>query len=396
METEKFYELIQEAITTIGDDAIPIIENHLHIHFENGKCCCPFHEEKTPSFVWNKKKCYAKCFGCFKTYGILNVLVEQKKTYKEALNELFRMAHIEVNTYGYKPFQNDKTDWFAEYKYPHPEHEPTENGVIKYLGLRGISKETVEYAEVKEDVRGNVAFEHRDLDNKLLAVKYRAGHKLKQGEAKNWWQKGAGTVPILYNIKKLNYLEPLTVVEGHVDCLSVIEAGYTNVCSIPDGATSTSWLEFNYDFLQNFKTIILYFDNDKAGQEGLEKVIPRIGEYRCKIVKPTPEDEEMVENYYEQFGRKGIRKTDANNILLACGKQRLIELINRAEEIPAKNLKYLMDCEISDVKDMKKVSTGLKGMDDILFGNLMSCFTIYTGKPGSGLQKLCHLTQKCV
>ena len=53
----------------------------------------------------------------------------------------------------------------------------------------------------------------------------------------------------------------------------------------------------------------------------------------------------MVEDYYAQFGREGIRKTDANNILLACGKQRVIELINRAEEIPAKNLKYLMDCE---------------------------------------------------
>ena len=39
METEKFYELIQEAITTIGDDAIPIIENHLHIHFENTIFC---------------------------------------------------------------------------------------------------------------------------------------------------------------------------------------------------------------------------------------------------------------------------------------------------------------------------------------------------------------------
>ena len=194
------------------------------------------------------------------------------------------MAHMEINTYGYKPFDGGRTDWFADYKYPHPEHEPTEDGVIKYLGLRGISKETIKYADVKEDVYGNVAFEHRDLDDKLLAVKYRAGHKLKHGEAKNWWQKNASTVPILYNVKKLDYLEPLVITEGHTDCLSVIEAGYTNVCSIPDGSTSLSWLEFNYDFLQNFQTIILWYDNDKAGQDGLSKVIPRIGEYRCKIV----------------------------------------------------------------------------------------------------------------
>ena len=31
-------------------------------------------------------------------------------------------------------------------------------------------------------------------------------------------------------------------------------------------------------------------DNDKAGQDGLSKVIPRIGEYRCKIVKTTSEE----------------------------------------------------------------------------------------------------------
>ena len=713
IENDEFVDKVYEAVKTIGDDAIPLIEEHLNIHFKDGKCCCPFHQENTPSFVWNPKTKTCRCFGCGKHYNIVNVLVDKTGSHKEALNELFRMAHMEVNTYGYKPFDGGRTDWFTDYKYPHPEHEPTEEYSIKYLNMRGISKQTIDYAEVKEDSHGNIAFEYRDLDNKLLCVKYRASHKLHKGEAKMWFQKDASTVPILYNVKKLDYLEPLVITEGecfppdaeiltpngwvrldeynnqqvmqynadgsgsfvtpmayikhpysgelyevdkggnyytcttpnhnmvyinkkgipvkrkisdmpntiqgyiprtltycgdgirlsddeirlqvafsadgcfnkskryvtnnihrirfnftkerkyirlkqilnnlnieytdtynpnrvnpyyigfedtkHIltkefniswlhmmsleqkqlfinelqywdgyndgsrinysssnqhnidfiqmlshttgyfatiqrttcknkammnnpsldptkyctvriykhkhystwqkankyiakipyngmvycvqvpsgmllvrqhervtiigncDALSVIESGYTNVCSVPNGAGSLNWVEFNYDFLQNFNTIILYFDNDPAGQEGLDKIIPRLGEYRCKIVKPTSEDEQMVEDYYTQFGREGIRKTDANNILLACGKQRVIELINRAEEIPAKNLKYLMDCEISDVKDMEKVSTGLKGMDDILFGNLMACFTIYTGKPGSGKSSLCNL-----
>lgn len=390
-DNEEFIDKIQEAIQSIGDNAVPIIEKHLNIHFQENKCCCPFHQEDTPSFVWNPKGCYARCFGCGRNYGILNVLVEQKGSYKEALNELFRMAHMEINTYGYKPFDGERTDWFENYKYPHPEYEPTEEHVIKYLGLRGISKETIEYAGVKEDRQGNIAFEYRDLDDKLLCVKYRPSRKIKHGESKMWFQKDSSTVPILYNIKKLDYTQPLLCVEGEVDNLSVIEAGYTNVCSVPNGAGSTNWLEFCYDYLQNFKTIILWWDNDKAGQEGLAKVIPRIGEYRCKVVKPTSEDEQMVEDYYEQYGVQGIRKTDANNILLACGKQRIIELINRAEEIPAKNLKYLMDCEIDDIKDIEKTSTGLKGLDDILFGNLMGCMTIVTGLAGSGKSSLCNL-----
>lgn len=351
--------------------------------------CC---ETSTQSFALDGFILTHNCFGCNKTYNIVNVLVDKTGSHKEALNELFRMAHMEVNTYGYKPFDGGRTDWFANYKYPHPEHEPTEEHSIKYLNMRGISKQTIDYAEVTEDSHGNIAFEYHDLDNKLLCVKYRASHKLHKGEAKMWFQKDASTVPILYNVKKLDYLEPLVINEGEIDTLSVIESGYTNACSVPNGAGSLNWVEFNYDYLQNFQTLILWFDNDAAGQEGLNKIIPRLGEYRCKIVKPTPEDEQMVEDYYAQFGREGIRKTDANNILLACGKQRVIELINRAEEIPAKNLKYLMDCEITDIKDVEKVSTGLKGMDDILFGNLMSCFTIYTGRAGSGKSSLCNLT----
>ena len=207
-----------------------------------------------------------------------------------------------------------------------------------------------------------------------------------------WFQKDASTVPILWNVKKLDFTKPLVISEGEGDTLSIIEAGYTNVCSVPNGAGSINWIEFNYDFLQNFDKYVLYFDNDTAGQEGLNKVISRLGEYKCKIVKPTVEDENKVEEYYSSHGREGIRKTDANNILLACGKERVIDLINRAEEVPVKNLKYLMDCENQDLKDIEKTSTGLDGLDKILYGNLKGCLTIYTGLAGSGKSSLCNLT----
>lgn len=525
-----FIDIVHEAVRAIGNDAIPIIEKHLNIHFENNKCCCPFHNEDTPSFVWNPKTSTAKCFGCNKNYSILNVLTDQKGSYKEALNELFRIAHMDVNTYGYKPFNNTEyTDWFKDYIYPKPELEPTDK-VVDYLAKRGISKDTIDYAEIKEDKNGNIAFEYRDLDNELLCVKYRPTHAIKKGEPKMWFQKDVSSVPLLWNVKKLDYTQPLVITEGecfpsdvelltlhgwvsikdYIDCndhrdiatynkdgriifetplalikkpykgdmieydsngyhslttfnhnlvyidkknkihkckaskllmqenakvlvdfgyglettqipdsylihhdwegivycvtvssgmllvrykgsihitgncdaLATIEAGYTNVASIPNGAGSLNWIEFNYDYLQNFERIILYFDNDRAGKEGLEKVIPRLGEYRCKIVKPTSEDEQMVTDYYEQFGVKGICKTDANNILLACGKQRLLELIDRAEEIPTKNLKYLMDCENQNINDIEKTSTGLKAVDDMFFGNLKGCLTIYTGLAG--------------
>lgn len=392
IEERDLVDRIQEAKDIIGDNAIPIIAEHLGITVEDGRASCPFHQDDTPSFIWNPKLKYFKCFSCSRVYSILDYFVDTTGSTKEAINELFKMAHMEYDTYSYKPFEGDRIDWFKDYKYPHPEKEPTEDNVIKYLGYRGISKNTIEYAGVKEDEYGNIAFEHKDLDGKILCTKYHLSHKPKDKELKFWWQKNTGHVPILYNVMKLDYTKPIVITEGHFDCLSVVESGYTNVCSIPDGANNVQWIEFNFDFLENFNNIILWFDNDAAGEEGLRKTVQRLGEYKCKIVKPKVDDEDKVETYYSSHGRDGIRKTDANNILLACGKERVIDLINRAEEVPVKNLKYLMDCEVLDLKDVEKFTTGLKSLDDILYGSLMSTLTIYTGRPGSGKSSLCNLT----
>ena len=176
---------------------------------------------------------------------------------------------------------------------------------------------------------------------------------------------------------------------GNCDTLAIVEAGYNNVVSIPHGSADTSWIQFNYDFLENFNEIILWFDNDSAGINGLNNTIKRLGEYRCKIITPEQSDEDSVEKYYQQFNNEiHIRKTDANNILLACGKERIIQLINTAEDIPIKNITYLMDAKSQSIEDMEKFPTGIKGIDDMIYGNIFPCFTVYSGLAGSGKSSL--------
>ena len=52
----------------------------------NYQACCPFHNEKTPSFVVSPSKGVYKCFGCGKGGNAVTFLMEHENmTYPEAL-----------------------------------------------------------------------------------------------------------------------------------------------------------------------------------------------------------------------------------------------------------------------------------------------------------------------
>ena len=61
------------------------------------KACCPFHNEKTPSFVVSPSKGIFKCFGCGKSGTAVGFVMEHESmNYTEALKYLARKYHIEV------------------------------------------------------------------------------------------------------------------------------------------------------------------------------------------------------------------------------------------------------------------------------------------------------------
>ena len=61
------------------------------------KACCPFHNEKTPSFSVSVSKGLYKCFGCGKSGNAVTFLMDHENmTYLEALKYLANKYHIEV------------------------------------------------------------------------------------------------------------------------------------------------------------------------------------------------------------------------------------------------------------------------------------------------------------
>lgn len=59
--------------------------------------CCPFHNEKTPSFIVSPSKGIFKCFGCGKSGNAVGFVMEHEQmTYPEALKYIARKYGIEV------------------------------------------------------------------------------------------------------------------------------------------------------------------------------------------------------------------------------------------------------------------------------------------------------------
>jgi DNA primase len=79
----------------------------------NLKCCCPFHNEKTPSFNVNAEGQYFKCFGCGKSGDIFTfVMLHERVEFPEALKILADRAGIIVQTDPKALEQYKKeTDW---------------------------------------------------------------------------------------------------------------------------------------------------------------------------------------------------------------------------------------------------------------------------------------------
>ena len=97
--------------------------------------------------------------------------------------------------------------------------------------------------------------------------------------------------------------DTLIIVEGELDALSLREAGFHNVLSVPDGAparvkdkpvppaaadTKFSYVHRCWPMLERAKKVIIATDNDAAGFALAEELARRIGREKCWTVKwPT-------------------------------------------------------------------------------------------------------------
>jgi twinkle protein len=353
---------------------------------QNHRSLCAFHVEDTPSFIYNSKAYNVHCFGCGRTVDLIDAYMHTGLTYLQSVQKMFELARVQYafGEMGVKTKQ--------QYYYPKPVYAENNDRVYEYLAKRAISQKTAEYLNLMQDTHGDILIQYYDLNDVLTMVKCRKSQPVPHGELKCWYLTDAdhckdkrdakpyGTTPILYNMNKVNYDNPLLITSGELDCAAAIEAGYLNTVSIPMGDQNTHWVKECFDFLEKFNTIIIVPDNDESGMKYCKDIIPRIGSWKCKVA--------VVPDVYEDVEGKKHRVKDINDCLYYFGKEKVIEVILNAKDTPVPSVKNLSEVKRRSFNERDGILTGIEVIDKELLKIPYGTLTILSGMPGAGKSSL--------
>jgi twinkle protein len=380
-------EKIAEAKKKLGDEAARIIARDLNIQEfddKNLKGLCVFHEESTPSFIWDGKPddYYFKCFGCGRVYSIIDHFMSfNHLTYIEAVQKLFELTDTNYR-FGERGLKEKR-----DYRYPEYKLASNRNEVNNYFARRKISKETLDYCDVQQDINGLIIWNFYNENDVLVTVKCRHTRKPVKGENKEWYLPNYDNTPILYNMNKVDPSKPLVLTEGQIDCLSVIESGYKNVVSIPGGTENMKWVEECFDWLNTFDSLIVWFDNDKPGIDARREACARLGVYKTKFVD-LPLQLKKDDGTY-------VKTKDANEVLFQFGKEKILDFINNAQEVPVVGISDLAEIEEFDIESTPGIYSGLSAIDNVIYKFILGSVVVVTGQRGAGKSTLINQSFVC-
>lgn len=383
------HDKVIEAKETLGDRNATLMAEMLQLEDydeNNMKALCCFHHEDTPSLIYNPKNYTFHCFGCQKTVDIIDVYMQtQHLTYIEAVQKLFEEAGIHYS-FGEAGVR-------TRHQYIYPQEVSKDNDmtqVYEYMASRGISKETVDYLDIRSDGEGNMVHNYYDTNDVLTNVKYRPARKVRKGTNKCWAQKGADTTPLLFNMNRINTGEPLVISEGEEDSAALIESGIHNAVSVPFGAGNFTWIQENWDWLEQFDNIIICSDNDEPGIKMQKECVYRLGSWRTKVV-------DIPQTVTSQFTGRKVAVKDINEVLYYCGKEAVVNLIANAKDTPVPSLIDFADIKEIDLSDIEGITVGINDIDKEIMRLFYSSLTILSGTPGSGKTSfLCQLAAQSI
>ena len=344
----------------------------------NFSCLNPAHEDKHPSMSFDSRRNRCHCFSCGVDYDIFDVVaIDTGLSGKELFNHVYSLYNISVD------YENSKNQTSSK-SIPQPEsktkidinkksqNENRENlteffekchaAVEKtdYWKKRGLSKATVDaYNLGYWEEKRRFVIPTGDFSYNARAT-WEADKKERYLKPKGQFE--------LFNLKAIPLAEqPVFVVEGEFDALSIIEAG-----GIAVALGSSSNLRF-IEFLKSNRPkypLIMALDNDEAGRAGEAKLSEELTKIQIDFVDADitfgfkDANEALVEDR-ETFVQSVLNAK--NNVLNLLEEKRQKEAKVYYQTSAVNGLsEFIADIERRHNKDC--VSTGFENLDEILDG----------------------------
>ena len=153
---------------------------------------------------------------------------------------------------------------------------------LEWLQGRGLTPETIEAFKVVEQVRGDATY--------VIFPYFSESGEYLNGKARNIDNKRdmrqeAGAMPCLFGWHLIDpKLRTVAIAEGEIDAMTLHQNGIPAL-SVNAGAGNHQWIENDWERLERFSEILVFFDCDEAGEKGAREVINRLGPERCKRVR---------------------------------------------------------------------------------------------------------------
>ena len=314
----------------------------------NYQACCPFHNEKTPSFVVSPSKGVYKCFGCGKGGNAVTFLMEHENiTYPEALKMVAKRYGIEVREKELSEEEIRRNDdresmfvlngWAAEYfaNYLHRETEGQSVGLAYFRQARGLTDATIRkfglgFCPAKGDrmskdalaagykkefllstglslarerdgslydrFRDRVIFPVHNISGRVVAFGGRTLRtdktvaKYQNSPESEIYSKKRELYGLYFAKRAIQQQDFAIMVEGYLDVISMHQAGIENVVASSGTSLTTEQIRLLGRFTKNITVI---YDGDSAGihasLRGIDMILKEGMNVRV-VLLPEPED----------------------------------------------------------------------------------------------------------
>ncbi len=314
----------------------------------NYVACCPFHNEKTPSFVVSPSKGLYKCFGCGKGGNAVTFVMEQEAvSYPEALKIVAKRYGIEVREEALSDEELRRNDdresmfalngWAAEYfaNFLHRDSEGINVGLSYFRQKRGLTEATIKkfglgFCPSKGDrmsqdalaagykqefllstglslvsdrngslydrFRDRVIFPVHNISGRIVAFGGRTLRTDKQvakyqnSPESEIYSKKRELYGLYFAKRAIQQQDFAILVEGYLDVISMHQAGIENVVASSGTSLTTEQIRLLGRFTKNITVI---YDGDSAGihasLRGIDMILKEGMNVRV-VLLPEPED----------------------------------------------------------------------------------------------------------